>query len=257
MIYPIWRKDCLAAQKDCIPIFPMNIGFDAYSLIARILPGYVTLAPIILLLVFLPSGLQLSAGAAILVLPIIYFLSYQIGRPGGKRKEQNLWAKWGGAPTTRFLRHSSSEFDAERRARTHSKLERMGINVPTHEKEDEDQAAADEIYQRCTYELIRRTRNVEDFPLVYRALTSYGMHRNLLGLKPFGISVALFSIAACVAYGAYNCDSVSLIIMALSAGIANLGLLIMWLFGVTEKAVKLAAEEYARFLLEAALGMED
>lgn len=36
----------------------------------------------------------------------------------------------------------------------------------------------------------------------------------------------------------------------------NIGLLINWLLWVTEKTIKLAADRYARFLLEAILNLE-
>ena len=74
----------------------LTIGFDAYSLVARILPGYITIVPLTLPFLFLPMGVQLSFGAAALLLPILYFIGYQIGGMRGKQIEKKLWRRWGG-----------------------------------------------------------------------------------------------------------------------------------------------------------------
>ena len=73
--------------------------FDTYSFRARILPVYLTLAPVVLLLAALvPEGLKLPLGgtAALVFVPISFFLS-QVGADFGKRLEKGLWSKWGGA----------------------------------------------------------------------------------------------------------------------------------------------------------------
>ena len=44
--------------------------------------------------------------------------------------------------------------------------------------------------------------------------------------------------------------------VSLVAGLISAGLLLAWLVWVTERAVKLSDERYARFLLEAALEQE-
>ena len=44
---------------------------------------------------------------------------------------------------------------------------------------------------------MRKTRNPERHPLVFKGLIEYGFRRNLLGLKPFGVSLALAALAGC------------------------------------------------------------
>ena len=167
----------------------MEIKFDTYSLRARTLPVYLTLAPVVLLLAaVVPEGLKLPIGgaAALVFAPISFFLS-QIGADLGKRLEKSLWTKWGGPPTTRFLRHGNHEFNEVTRDRIHAKLRQLGLHVPTSEEQEQDQRAADMHYQSCTEELIRRTRDTGRFPLVFKGLIEYGFRRNLLGLKVFGV----------------------------------------------------------------------
>lgn len=237
----------------------MGIKFDTYSFRARVLPVYLTLAPVVLLLAaIVPEGLKLPIGgaAALVFAPISFFLG-QVGADFGKRLEKGLWTKWGGPPTTRFLRHGNHEFNEVTRGRVHAKLRQLGLDVPTRAEQEHDQSAADTHYQSCTEDLIRRTRDAKNFPLVFKGLTEYGFRRNLLGLKAFGVSLTVVGVAGATwsTYTAWiatkEAPAVSLV-----AGLISAGLLLAWLVWVTERAVKLSDERYARFLLEAALEQE-
>ena len=234
----------------------MEIKFDRYSFRARVLPVYLTLAPVVLLLAaVVPEGLKLSiGGAAALVFAPISFLLSQVGADFGKRLEKGLWASWGGPPTTRFLRHGNHEFNEVTRGRIHAKLRQLGLHVPTSEEQEQDQRAADMHYQSCTEELIRRTRDTGRFPLVFKGLTEYGFRRNLLGLKVFGVflTVAGGAGSAWSTYTAWTATNAPPAV-SLVAGLITAGLLLAWLVWVTERTVKLSADRYARFLLEAAL----
>lgn len=237
----------------------MDIKFDTYSFRARVLPVYLTLAPAILLVAALvPDGLKLPIGgaAAIVFVPISFFFS-QIGADFGKRLEKGLWLKWGGPPTTRFLRHGNNEFNEVTRGRIHDKLRALGLQVPTREEQEQDEHDADKHYESCTEDLIRRTRDAKKFPLVFKGLTEYGFRRNLFGLKALGLLLAVVGVAGS-AWSTYSVwtttdkpPSVAIVV-----GLIAAGLLLAWLGWVTERTVKLAANRYARFLLEAALEQE-
>ena len=237
----------------------MEIKFDTYSFRARVLPVYLTLAPIVLLLAaVVPEGLKLPIGgaAALVFAPISFFLG-QVGADFGKRLEKSLWTNWGGPPTTRFLRHGNDEFNEVTRGRVHAKLRQLGLHVPTREEQDQDQCAADTHYQSCTQDLIRRTRDTRKFPLVFKVLTEYGFRRNLLGLKALGVSLSVVGVAGSVwsTYTAWTATN-ELPAVSLIAGLISAGLLLAWLVWVTERTVKLSADRYARFILEAALEQE-
>jgi len=232
---------------------------DTYSFRARVLPVYLTLAPVVLLLAALvPDGLKLPlGGAAALVFVPIPFLLSQVGADFGKRLEKGLWRKWGGPPTTRFLRHRNNEFNEVTRGRVHDKLRALGLHVPTREEQEQDQQAADKHYESCTEELIRRTRDAKKFPLVFKGLTEYGFRRNLFGLKIIGLSLAVVGIAGS-AWSTYSVWATTQKPPAVSivAAFIMTGLLLAWIAWVTERTVKLSANRYARFLLEAALEQE-
>src|SRR3972149_7038713 len=176
----------------------MDIKVDSYSMRARVLPVYLTFTPIVLVLAsVLPEGLNLPlGGAAALVLVPLAFFAGQLGADFGKKLEKRIWSQWGGPPTTRFLRHSNHEFNRVTRERGHEKLRGFGLHVPTKDDQDQDPRAADEHFESCTEELIRRTRYTSRFPLVFKGLTEYGFRRNLLGLKPLALSVAAVALIA-------------------------------------------------------------
>lgn len=234
----------------------MKLKSDRYSFRARVLPVYITLAPVVLLLVALiPEGLKLPLGGAtaVVFVPISFLLS-QIGTDFGKRLEKRLWRDWRGPATTRFLRHGNhDEFDEITRDRVHNKLRTLGLHVPRREEQEQDRLAADKHYESCTEELIRRTRDHQKFPLVFKGLVEYGFRRNLLGLKTFGLLLAFASLAGATwsAYATWSSDGIPAVPMV--AGLITTGLLFAWPAWVTEGAVKLAANRYARFILEAAL----
>ena len=237
----------------------MELKFDTYSFRARILPVYLTLAPVVLLLAaVVPEGLKLPIGgaAALVFAPISFFLG-QVGADFGKRLEKSLWTKWGGPPTTRFLRHGNHEFNEVTRGRVHAKLRQLGLHVPTREEQEQDQCAADTHYQSCTEDLIRRTRDTRKFPLVFKGLTEYGFRRNQLGLKVFGVSLTVVGLAgsAWSTYTAWIATN-ELPAVSLVAGLISAGLFLAWLVWVTERTVRLSADRYARFILEAALEQE-
>jgi len=204
-----------------------------------------------------PDGLKLPLGgaAAVVFVPITFFLS-QVGADFGKRLEKRLWRDWGGPPTTRFLRHGNHEFNEVTRARVHDKLRALGLQVPTLEEQEQDDRAADNHFESCTEELIRRTRDQRAFPLVFKGLTEYGFRRNLLGLKTFGIVLTAVSLAGAAwsMYSSWSPDQPPAV--AIVAGLITAGLLLAWVTWVTESTVKLAANRYARFILEAALDQE-
>ena len=71
--------------------------------------------------------------------------------------EKGLWRKWDGPPTTRFLRHGNSEFNAVTRDRIHTELRKMGLVVPSEDEQVRDSDVSDALWVACTEDLIRRT----------------------------------------------------------------------------------------------------
>lgn len=229
---------------------------DEYGWKARAVPVYLALAPLILIVpVLVPGAMQIPLGGltAVVFAPLAY-LAGQIGADFGKRLEADLWTKWGGPPATRFLRHSNNEFNSDTRDRVHEKLRSLGLTVPSEAQEVENGSLATQRYDACIEELVRRTRDQSRFPMVYRNLTDYGFRRNMLGLRSAAIVVAVGSASILVAIGLNLIQSGDRPLAAVALAIA-LGLLFSWTLWVSEEAVKLSADRYARALLEGALSL--
>ena len=236
----------------------MDPIFDRYNRQARVFPVYIMIAPVILVLAaVLPEGLnlQLGAAAAIFFVPLA-FLCAQVGADFGKRLEKPLWTKWDGPPTTRFLRHSNTEFNAVTREQLHRKLRSLGLNVPSVDCQQRNPQAVDAYWEACTEELIKRTRNHKQFPRVFQGLTEYGFRRNLLGLKPFGLPLCIVALLICLWRVYDGWGSQESVAVAVSAAILCFSLLAVWIVWVRENSVAISGNRYARFLLEAAQELE-
>lgn len=232
--------------------------FDYYGLRACALPVYLTIAPVAVALVaIVPQAISLPlGGAAAIVLMPVAFLAGQLGADFGKRLEKRLWRLWDGAPSTRFLRHSNLEFNHVTRDRLHEKLRTLGLHVPTQPEQAANPRGADAHYESCAEEMIRRTRKHDAFPLVLKALTEYGFRRNLLGLRPVALPIAVVSALACLATTWKRFDTANPPAVAITATLLSVALLLTWMTWVNEATVRLAANRYARVLLEAVMEQE-
>ena len=237
----------------------MEITFDRYTWQARVLPVYLTAAPPVLAIVAtLPEGLSLplAGTSAIVFVPLSYFLS-QIASDFGKRREPALWTSWGGPPTTRFLRHANDEFNPATRERVHERLRALGLDIPTTDQEKADPPRALALYASAVDDLRRLTRDTDHFKLVYKGNAEYGFRRNLLGLKTFGVTLTLAAIAGIgwAVWHEWHAAGVLAPVPAVS-GLLTACLLLAWLVGVRPATVRITADRYARYLLEAALDLD-
>lgn len=237
----------------------MGFQMDTYNITARAFPVYLTVSPITLALIsVLPEGFDWTLGglASFVFLPISY-LCGQIGGDLGKKLEIPLWQRWDGPPTTRYLRHENTEFNAITRNKIHDHLRSVGLVIPTFEKQQNNPQESDKYFESCVDYLISQTRDSKRFPLVFMGLKQYGFRRNLLGLKPIGISLTILSILAhlIIPLSLWEPDR-SLALVTLT-GFLNTGILIAWFCFVTENNVKITAERYARYLLEAVTVLEN
>ena len=229
-----------------------------YSTYARAFPVYITIAPIALVLfAVLPEGFdwKLGGAASIILVPFSY-LCKQIGGDLGRKRESALWAKWDGPPTTRFLRHGNNEFNVNTRNRIHDKLRSFGLYVPSQEEQNQNPQAADDFYESCVDELRRQTRDTDRFHLVFKGVKEYGFRRNIFALKPYGLPLVVVFFCVCLVMGFDDWSTEELSSLVLVPALINLGLIIVWLMWFTEKGVRLTADRYAHFLLEAALDLE-
>jgi hypothetical protein len=227
---------------------------STYSWKARIAPVILmAVPPVSLALVavaWLPGATRLwtCVGAATLL------LAGEIGRDRGRRRQAEVWAAWGGAPTTRRMRHRDAD-NAALHARRHRLLQRVvgdDLPLPDAEREAADPVGADQIYETATGVLRVRTHADRDrFPLVHAELASYGFRRNLVGLKPYAVAVAVGTLLLTIAVGAvllafHHRAGVSSLVLPL---VVNAVALVGW-WRISDAWVRPVAEAYADRLLD-------
>jgi hypothetical protein len=235
----------------------MKFGLDAYDRQARLGVTYLVFSPAVVLVIALSLGTQewWSRIAGVLAACGAPYLAAQWGRTAGRRKEPDLWARWGGSPTTRLLRFASGEATATVEHR-HENVERAtGIRLPTAAEEAADPARSDAVYNNAISNLKEGTRDKTTFPLVFGENVNYGFRRNLWGRKAIGLSVSIITglIAIVVLVATYFSDSHRFAIAsAVALGYAVVACLVWWLT-VTPDWVKESAEAYAQRLIESAV----
>ncbi|MEW7994871.1 MAG: hypothetical protein AB2825_10430 [Candidatus Thiodiazotropha endolucinida] len=228
--------------------------FDHYVISARIKPIFFVLLPVVLAVLITEPSVQ-TWGATILTFlvtfGVISFLSNTVSIAGNDAQTK-LFEKWGGAPTTRFLRHSDTYLDEFTKKRYHSWLSKNidGLTLPTPEDESQDKEKADKIYQSSANYLLEKTRDISKYHLLYKDLVNYGFVRNLFALRWWGVSSSL------LAMGIFSTDigaSISEVfnnsLLPLLGVIIAAIMLTIFIFVVDEGLVKSRAERYAKSLL--------
>lgn len=241
----------------------MNLGrgLDAYSRKARLTPTLLVILPVAILAVAWSPPDRL--GSATLVGLIVTLgggiVLSEIGRDFGKARQRDLLRLWGGWPTVRLLRHRDSDANAVTRARYHAILSRVvpGMQLPTPEDEARDPIAADLVYESCIDRLRELTRDRAQFPLVFAENTSYGLRRNLWGMKTAGVASAVVG-----AIGSLLLSALAIArqpdrsTVPVVAALLNLCLLAFWGWRVSPAWVYQAARAYADRLLASCEALE-
>jgi len=236
---------------------PVALLLDPYGRQARLYPALIVILPIALLIgTWFPA--LWSTWAALVSLAssfgLILLLS-QVARDRGKQREPELYRAWGGKPSVAALRHCDPRIDDHTKARYRAFLKGQlpHLALPTAEEERADPEGADRAYESVTAWLLTQTRDTKTFSILFRENISYGFRRNLWGLKPLGVTIALLAASASTAFMLYRYSSgqpaptpeiavVTLLVWLLS---------IFWIAVVTRSWVRLPADAHGKQLLTA------
>lgn len=227
---------------------------DEYTLNARLKPALLAAFPIGL--AFTTLGLKASVITGILSGPLslvgFTFLLAQAGRDLGKTNEPKLFAMWGGKPSTVKLRHRDASLNVHTRDRYHRHGETiLGLKFPKSSDEASDPEGADRIYEAMGDSLRTSTRDKKKYPLVFNELLSYGFRRNLWGLKPVGLFISVAALLWQLLSIMQTLRAREVIEPAtLASLILSALMLLAWIFVITPRWVKVAADSYAERLLE-------
>lgn len=233
-------------------------GLDIYTMRARWAPALLACLPLLALaLVALPYLTGADKMWSLVSLAVTTFAALT-ARKAGNRVQPELYAEWGGAPTTMRMRFASGTSAQEIRRR-HKLVERIlgdGLLMPTQSEEADDPLGADVEYEAVMRRIVARVRNLRGHGLAIAENRNYGFARNLLGLKRLGqasaVLSALLSVGAAavlvlaqgVAEGLVN--ALPLALPFLVAGVA----LMLWP-QVDADFVKPSADAYADRVVDA------
>ena len=230
---------------------------DTYSLRARLQPALLTLLPLLVTIAaWFPALHEAAAGLVGLAAACgLTMLLAQIARLRGRKVEQQLFKVWGGKPTTIWLRLRDNNLDSHTKARYHTCLQERipGWEPPTLEEEDERFTETDARYDSAVRWLRERARDKTRFPIVFQENVGYGFRRNLYGLKPIGIVVAVLAVgvnALMLHLHLNNTATGSAFpVVGLATFAFGIFALVAWLVVASPAWVRDAGDAYARALL--------
>lgn len=228
---------------------------DEYTRNARLKPAFLVGLPVATLAAAwgLKASVLLGSASGPLAAAGLTYLLAHLSRDLGQRKQVELFQSWGGKPSVAKLRHRDATLNLHTRARYHEKAAQLfGKPMPTAAEEAADPTAADLVYESYCNLLLERTRDTKAYRLLFEELMSYGFRRNLLGMKPIGLSfsavctgVEVAALAEALRMGR-EADAPTVGFLAV-----NIFLLACWILLITPDWVKRAADSYADRLLAA------
>jgi hypothetical protein len=225
---------------------------DAYGRNARLKPALLVLFPsIITIAIWYPDLYTIATGLVSMATAcgITLFLT-DYARVRGRAIEQHFQRKWGGKPTVILFRHSDATIDAgtKNRYAKFLSMQISGWTQPTYEEEAQDPFAADQRYDSAFRWLLEYTRDKKKFPLLFSENVTYGFRRNVYGLKPIGLTIAVLTFLA-NAVAIYLSPSFTPAQCAVT--VVSFLSVFMWLLIVSEAWVRDAADVYGIRLLAA------
>jgi hypothetical protein len=229
---------------------------DRYSLFARVNPVLIFILPIIIIAIAyslnIDSYLPFLSSIGLYV-ALAYFLA-NISRELGKKKERELWDKWGGIPTSQILDYENDIIDQVTKNRYHHTMMSLIKEISYDDIQKKNKDEQYEIYKTWTKYIIHKTRDVKKYPLIFKENIAYGFRRNLWAMK--NPEVVLLSIVIFVnyLYNAVQHGYKKFTQYSLSFYISEftlICLLFVWIFIITKKWIKTQAFTYAERLMEA------
>lgn len=233
-----------------------GVELNSYSLRARLRPVLFALLPVGFgIAAWFPTELQ-GLGWLVGVASAcgVTFFFAETAADVGRRKQNDLWKKWGGAPTTVHLRHRTSPLNEHTLARYHAKLGelRPDLKIPTQEEETIAPADADTVYESCVDFLREATRDSSKFPMVLADNVNYGYRRNLWGIRSWGLATSVVGLLAVGGRLVHRwATGASGYATPVACGVLCLTFLGLFAFVVREAWVKQAGDSYALRLLAA------
>jgi hypothetical protein len=180
-----------------------NNFLDAYELKARVAPGLILALPVIADAVYAVPNLSswpIFTTGSLCSLALLYGLS-QVVRARGEAIEVELWASWGGPPSTRFMRHRDRKFTEDLKASIAQALKKeFGARLLLREEEASNGVQADKVIDDAFRQVRQLLRERDPDGLWFKHNMDYGFCRNLLACRWLWVFIALASTAFAAIY---------------------------------------------------------
>lgn len=224
---------------------------DPYEMRARMAPTIIVSLSLAITLFFIVHGkfdslIHFLLGSGVILIVLIYALSFLV-RHYGRAIEADLWTKWGGPPSTRFMRWRDSTFGDDLKQQFHAAAERhCEIKLMSKEEEDNNPDGADrQIVQ--AFSLVRAIVRHDDPEGVWtKHNAEYGFNRNLMGSRGIWL---LFSIVGVVTWGVFwwhfKKDDILILVFGLAPNVLSAIVSIFGGWYLLPKFTKDAADRYA------------
>ncbi len=167
----------------------MNIVADRYQFRARIIPEFLTVLPLLLLLVTYVGSL-LVLGFLSFALFFVFFQGHLSSRQGRKLEKKLKASKKLPLNSDYLLGLYNKDIKNEYVLLLEDAAERSGIESPFLIKDNMERAK--KIEQVITW-LREHTRDTEKFPAVFDKLCDYGFYRNTLALRKWALGASLLA----------------------------------------------------------------
>lgn len=221
--------------------------FDPYEIRARIVPSIIVCLPLIITLLTIASEISgslfhlLGSGVALIVL--IYALSFLV-RHYGKKIEPDLWAKWDGPPSTRFMRWRDQTWNAVLKHQFHAAVERIcGIKLKSKKEEADAPVETDQQIAQAFLQVKAIVRRDEPEGVWTKHNAEYGFHRNLLGSRGLWLMFSILGAAICGVV--WNFTRADMSIVGFTLNIVLVVGSILWGWHFLPKFVKDSANRYS------------
>jgi hypothetical protein len=182
----------------------MKILFDEYELKARVAPGLILAFPLLADAAYVApslSGWPIFASGSLVSLALLYGLTFVV-RGLGEDMEPQLWANWGGPPSTRIMRHRDSTLTADLKASISRALStEFGSRLMTREEEASNQVASDKAIADAFRQVREYLRQHNPDGLWFKHNIEYGFCRNLLACR---VPWALLALAGTILAAIYS-----------------------------------------------------
>ena len=151
--------------------------FDYYEISARLAPTFIVISPLILLIAIYYESLKIASLEGLIFLVSLYLFSFIVRQLGLKRQDA-LWKKLGGSPSTLILGTSDSTFSFETKTKIRNQLRSVFASDHINSQvNDDDIRYIDDIFVEVRGYL--RIHDPKGLWVKHNA--EYGFIRNLFG----------------------------------------------------------------------------